>query len=365
MNWWGGLKVKLISMSDKETVKYSITNGSIVRVALFGALILALYYLRDLVLVILTSIIIASFMDAAARRLKKIRMNRTLAIILLYIVVIGIVAGLVYLFIPILVKEASNLLNLLSKYIAPTKVLNQLSNNTFTDVQTIASNFSKGSFFATVTNVKGMISNISTNFIQVAGGAFGGFVNLLLIVVISFYLSIEEHGIEKFLRIIIPAKSEEYVIDLWKRSQRKIALWVKGQMLLGIIVGVFTYLLLLLFGVKYALILALLAAVCELVPFGIYLAAVPALSFSYLDGGITLMLTVLIIYSVIHMLEIYMFQPLILRRVIGISPLVVILSVLIGAKLLGFWGVVIAIPVAVSLLEFFDDVEKKKIALRE
>lgn len=352
-------------MSDRETIKYSITNGSIIRVALFAFLITAIYYLRDLVLILLTSIIIASFMDAAARRLKKIRMNRTFAIILLYIVVMSMVFGLLYLFIPILLKEASNLLNLLSKYVAPTKVLNQLSNNTFTDVQTIATNFSKGSFFATVTNVKGMISNISTNFVQVAGGAFGGFINLLLIVVISFYLSIEEHGIEKFLRIIIPAKSEEYVIDLWKRSQRKIALWVKGQMVLGIIVGVFTYLLLVLFGVKYALILALLAAVCELVPFGIYLAAVPALSFSYLDGGVTLMLTVFIIYAVTHILEIYIFQPLVLRRVIGISPLVVILSVLIGGKLIGFWGVVIAIPVAVSLLEFFDDIEKRKIALRE
>ena len=268
--------------------------------------------------------------------------------------------------VPILVRETSNLLSLLSKYFEQTKVLNQISNNTFNDAQIFVKNISSnGSFYDIVTNAKSVLANISTSFIQAIGGAFGGFLNAFFILVVSFYLSIQEHGIESFLRIVIPQKSEDYVVDLWKRTQRKIALWVKSQLLLGLIVGVFIYLLLAIFSVKYALILALFAAIFELIPFGLLLAVVPAISFAYLDGGITLAMTVVVIYVVAHLFEVYLFQPLIVKRVVGISPLVVILSLLVGAKLAGFWGVILAIPVAVALFEFLDDVERNKIKIGE
>jgi predicted PurR-regulated permease PerM len=89
---------------------------------------------------------------------------------------------------------------------------------------------------------------------------------------------------EKFLRIVTPDKSEAYVINLWQRTQRKIALWVKGQLILGLIVGVLIYLGLAILGVQYALVLAIAAAILELIPFGILLATVPAVSFAYIKA---------------------------------------------------------------------------------
>ena len=149
-------------------------------------------------------------------------------------------------------------------------------------------------------------------------------------------------------------------MDLWGRSRRKIALWMKGQMLLGIIVAVLTYLVLSLLGIQYALLLALIAGVMELVPYGILVALIPAISFSYLSGGISTALMVAGAYVIIHQFEVFLFSPLVIKSVVGLSPLVVILSALIGFELGGFWGLVLAIPVAVFIMELMGDLEKKK-----
>ena len=101
----------------------------------------------------------------------------------------------------------------------------------------------------------------------------------------SFYLSIQERGIDSFLRILTPAKNEKYVIDLWTRTQRKIGLWFKGQLMLGVIMGTVTFIVLALLGVKYAFLIGLITGIAELVPFGVIFAAVPAILLSVIDGG--------------------------------------------------------------------------------
>ena len=95
---------------------------------------------------------------------------------------------------------------------------------------------------------------------------FGGFLSFLLIVILSFYLSVQEEGVAEFLRIITPVSNHKYVIDLWNRSQRKIGFWLQGQVLLGILIGVLVYLVLSVVGIPYALPLALLAALFEIIP---------------------------------------------------------------------------------------------------
>ncbi|KKP72909.1 MAG: Permease [Candidatus Nomurabacteria bacterium GW2011_GWB1_35_20] len=192
--------------------------------------------------------------------------------------------------------------------------------------------------------------------------AFGSVFNVILIVLISFYLSIQEKGIEKFLRIILPIKYEEYAVDLWERSRRKIALWMKGQMLLGILITILTYLMLSLMGIQYALLLALIAGIMELVPYGILVALIPAFSFSYLSGGLSSALMVTGAYIILHQFEVFLFSPLVIKSVVGLSPLVVIIAAVVGFELGGFWGLVLAIPVAVFIMELVSDLEKKKIS---
>ena len=171
----------------------------------------------------------------------------------------------------------------------------------------------------------------------------------------------QEGGVEKFLKIITPIKNEAYIIDLWKRSQKKIGYWMQGQLLLGIVVGVLVYLGLVILGVQNALILAVLAGVLEIIPlFGPVIAAIPAILFGYMGGGLTTATLVLGLFIIIQQFENHLIYPLVVKKVIGISPIIVILCLIIGAKLAGFLGILLSVPITSALMEYIGDVQKDK-----
>jgi len=340
----------------------SISTNTLVKILLMGVLVFAVIKLSNVVLVILTAIVIASFVESAVKKLKRYIKNRTFSVLLIYVVTITVVLGVFSVFMPIFVEEMSALVSSLSQYIPNSSLLNTFQPDAISGAKDVVSNLSRNaSLEEIIKSSQLLISSFSGGFMDIFGGAFGGFLNFILIIIISFYLSVTEKGIENFLRIITPEDSEEYIIGLWQRTEHKIGLWVQGQMLLGLIIGVLAYLGLTIIGVKYSLVLAILTGFCELIPFGIFLAMVPVTLFGFLDGGVTMALLSFGLYFILHQFENYLIYPLIIKKVIGISPLVVILSIIIGAELAGFLGVVLAIPAAVCLLEFLDDLEKKKI----
>ena len=348
-----------------KDVNIHISTGTIMRLILIGVLVLALIKLINIVLIVLTAIVLASFVESAVGRLKRYVKNRTLAVFLIYIFTILMVVGLFSVFVPVFVSEMSSLVTSLGQYIPNNSILNSFQVDTISGAKGVVANIShNASIGDVIKSIQNVVASLSGGFFDIFGQAFGGAFNFLLIIIISFYLSIKEKGIEGFLRIITPANSEEYVISLWQRTEHKIGLWIQGQMLLGLIIGVLTYLGLTILGVKYSFVLALMTAFCELIPFGIYIAVIPAVLFSYLDGGVSLSVMTFVIYLILHQFENYLIYPLIIKKVIGISSLVVILALLIGFELAGFWGVILAIPSAVCLLEFLDDMEKKKILAR-
>ncbi len=350
--------------SPTKSIQISISNGTIIRVILFGIVFVALMKLTNIILIILTSIVIASFIGFAVHKMKKYVKNRTLAVFLLYLFSFLIIIGLMSVFVPVFIQEMSLLVTQLAQYIPTSSILNTFQPDTISGAQGIVTNIShNASLPDVIKSTQDLASSLSGGFFNIFGQAFDGILNFILIIVISFYLSVTEHGIEGFLRIITPKANEEYIIGLWQRTERKIGLWMQGQMLMGVIVGVLTYLGLTIIGVKYSLVLALLVVVAELIPFGLILAAIPGTIFAYLDGGVTISAITLLMYFVIGQFETYLIYPLIIRKATGISPVVVILSLIIGATLAGLWGVILAVPCAVCLLEFLDDLEKKKVAL--
>ncbi len=211
---------------------------------------------------------------------------------------------------------------------------------------------------------KAFIQNLSGGFLTTLSVAFGSIFNVMLIVLISFYLSIQEKGIENFIRLIFPITYEDYVVDLWGRTSKKIGLWIKGQVVLGLVVAVLIYLMLSLIGVEYALLLAAIAGIMELVPYGVMIALIPAMAISCLSGGISSALMVAGAYLIVHQFEVFLFAPLIIKQIVGLSPIVIILAAMIGFELGGFWGIALSIPVAVFVMEILNDIEKDKIIAR-
>jgi predicted PurR-regulated permease PerM len=350
-------------MDEKyKNINISISTNTIIKILLVGVLIFAVIKLSNIVLVILTAIVVASFVESAVRKLKPYIKNRTFAVFLIYIITISIAIGLSSVFMPVFVEEMSILVSSLSQYIPNSSILNSFQPDTISGAKGVVSTISRNASLGDIIrSAQTLITSLSGGFMDVFGGAFGGVLNFVLILIISFYLSITEKGIENFLRIITPRDTEEYIIGLWQRTEHKIGLWAQGQVMIGLIIGVLSYLGLTILGVKYSLVLAIVTGFLEMIPFGIFLAMIIVTIFGFLDGGITMALLSFGLYFILHQFESYLIYPLIIKKVIGISPLVVILSIIIGAELAGFLGVILAIPVAVCLLEFLDDLEKKKI----
>src|SRR5690606_12588876 len=188
----------------------------------------------------------------------------------------------------------------------------------------------------------------------------GGMVNIVLVVVIAFYFSLEEREIDRFLRLITPRDKEDYILNLWHRVRVKIGLWFRGQVILACVLGILTYIGLALLSVPYALLLSLVVIVFSIIPFGIVLATIPAVAIAFVSGGVPLALIVLGIYIGLQQVENHIFQPLFVKRTTGLPPLIVIIALAAGAALAGVPGLLVSVPVAVLLLELLNDYEKSR-----
>jgi predicted PurR-regulated permease PerM len=136
---------------------------------------------------------------------------------------------------------------------------------------------------------------------------------------------------------------------------------MQGQIFLGALVGSIIFMLLSILHVKHALPLGILAGILEIIPvFGPTLAAIPAVMFALLDGGAGLGLWVLLVYVLVQQFENHIFYPLVVRKMVGIPPTLVIISLVVGYDLAGFLGILLSVPLSVLLVEFMDDLDKKK-----
>ncbi len=342
-------------MVDLRTIR--ISTDTFVRALLIAVAAYGLFVLRDILVLILVAIVIASFVESGVRAFARVKVNRLLAVPIIYAVVVSIFFAVFYAFVPIIFRELSGVISLISKYL-PSSNIDGQSIQGATD---FVSNISKTTSIPDIlSSVKGIASSFSQGATSIIGSTFGGLVNMILVLVMSFYFSIQEKGIQMFLRIITPAKHERYVIDLWVRTQRKIGLWFQGQLILGVVMAAITFVALTLLGVQYAFLIAVITGIAELIPFGVIFAAIPAVLFAVIDGGVLLGFKVLVFYIIVQQIENYVLSPMIVKRVVGIPPLIVLVAFLIGITLAGFFGAILAIPIAVFVLEYLGDVEKSK-----
>jgi predicted PurR-regulated permease PerM len=343
---------------DKSNATISITTGTVIKTLLLLVLLWLVYLLLDLVLVVLTAVVIASAIEPATKWFMKKKVPRTLAVLVVYLIVLGLFFGFMYFFVPPVLADTAGFMSSLPQYL---ETLNPTWAFNYAPILGAAGADASFSIAQMVAQLQTALSQISTNTLSAASLVFGGVLSFVLIIVFSFYFAVQETGILDFLRVITPKKHQPYVIDLWRRAQHKIGLWMQGQLLLALIVGVLVYLGLTVLGVKYALVLAVLAAMFELIPvFGPILSSVPAIVIGFVDGGAGLGLLVIALYIIIQQFENHLIYPLVVTKVVGVPPLLVILALIVGWKLVGFLGIILSIPIAAAIQEVASDLEKRR-----
>jgi len=345
-------------MKNVRELAIRITPGSIVTAILLLLLVALLYFLRDLVLIVITAVVIASAIEPATKWFVKYRIPRVVAVLIVYLTFFALLLAFFYFFLPSILVETLNFLAILPSYMQSIDALNPFQDSVFLGTQGIAEQISFSKAFE---SLQGVFSNVSKSFVETINFVFGGVLSFVLIIVFSFYFAVQETGIDDFLRVVTPARHQKYVVNLWRRSQVKIGLWMQGQLMLAVIVGMLVYLGLTILGVKHALLLALIAAIFELIPvFGPILAAIPAIAVGFVDGGVTVGLLVIGLYIIIQQFENHLIYPLVVTKVVGVPPLLVILALLVGAKLAGFLGIILSVPFAAVLQELVSDIQKEK-----
>ncbi|MEK7477882.1 MAG: AI-2E family transporter [Patescibacteria group bacterium] len=348
---------------DKEDNKLTIdiTTGTIVKIVISLFLVFAIFELKGLILIILTAIVIASSIELGSKRLVKMKIPRVLAVLAIYIGFFLVLFIFLSFLLPSLFGELVDLAHNLPERIQSMDQVNLSLDPLSSITGGLASSFSvKG----LILQVLKFITQASDNIFRTASAIFGGVFSSILILVISFYLSVQERGIENFLRVVVPLKNEKYAIDLWLRSQEKIGRWFQGQVLLGVIVGLLVFLGLSILQIKYALTLGILTALFEIIPFfGPILSAVPAVLLGF-GEGIPTGLMVLGLYIIVQQFENNLIYPLVVKKILGVPPLIVILALLVGGTLAGFLGLIISVPLATVLMELANDIEKRKLIFK-
>ncbi len=329
----------------------SISTGTIAKTLAMVLGLALLWLVRDVVVIVIFAIIVASAIDPLVDWFQKFKIPRALSVLFIYLLVVAVFTAVITLLIPPIAEQVGQLATQLPDYI-------DLDRSTlYQRLQEIAGQVdlteTAKNFFTTIGQA---LSQTTGGVFATVSGFFGGVFSVVAVAVLTFYLVVEERGVKKFFQFILPGRHHPYMFDLVTRIQVKLGAWLRSYFLLGLIVAVLIYIGLLIIGVQYALVLAILAGLLEFIPFiGPIIAIVPAL-FLALTQHPLLALFVLLLYIVVNQFESHVLVPRILQRAIGLNPVVVVLVLLVGAKLAGFVGLLLAVPITIALVEFGRDV---------
>lgn len=328
-------------MPEKE-IKSSvnISTGTIFKVILIILAAWFVFSIRNVIGILYVALIIMAGITPWVDWLQDKKIPRVLGTAILYVVFLGVFGLVIALIIPPLSEEIGQIISVFPTYYEKIVQSFKALQATSTD-QTVVT-----SVQASLEQINKALSQVATGFFSGVANVFGGFAQFLSIMVIAFYLTLERDGWKKFLHSMSPAQYQPYLTHLGNRIVLKLGSWLRGQLLLCFIIFLMSYIGLSILGVKYALVLALIAGIFEFVPIiGPIVGALPALFLSFAQSPLKALL-VLILYILIQQLENNIIVPKVMQRSVGLNPIVVIIAILIGAKLGGIFGIILAIPTA-------------------
>lgn len=318
---------------------------------LAGIILWAAYLVIDVLLLIYISGLLAIGFSPIVRLIERQkvlpigtrRFPRWLAILILYVAILGTLVGIGFMVVPPLVDQGQQLwaarysmFERAQSFLMAKGIISE--HMTFKEVVQRAPG-TDGSAAGTVVGA----------VIGVAGGIFG----LLTILILTFYFLIDSDSLRDSMLKLFPVRSRARVNEASRDITVKVSAWLGGQLMLGAVIGITSAIGLWLMGIPFFYVLALISAVGELIPVvGPILAAIPAVAVAA-TVGMNKVVLVLVFFIVQQQFENHVLVPKVMERQVGVSAVTVIVSLLIGGKLLGILGAILAVPTAAILLVVF------------
>lgn len=304
--------------------KIDISHKTVFFITAFLVLLWVLLQVLDILLLLFLSFIFMSALAPLVQKLRRWRVPKLLAILIVFFSVILLFAGLIAIGLTPLINQTSSLTQRLAETVTT------LLQSNLVDRSIIQDEFSQ----------------ISRRVVDFILGFFENIIALATLLVITFYLLLDREKIESSFAALF-ADRKDQVEKLLGKLEDKLGAWLQGQIILSATVGVLYYLGLVILGVEFALPLAILGALMEVIPIiGPIIAAIPAVLIA-LTVSPLLALVVGGLYLVIQQVEGHVIVPQVMKRAVGLNPILVILAVTIGGRLLGIGGALLAVPIAV------------------
>lgn len=302
-----------------------------------------LYEVRQIIIILFISTILMSALNPTVDRLEKLKITRWMAILLIYFFIFGLLILAVAIIIPPLIEQTASFvsrsgtiirgLDLASLGIDPNIITTQLA----------------------------QLSSIPVNILKFTISLFSNIVELFALIIMSFYLLIERKNLNKYLLILFGEGEEQKAEALINKVEKVLGGWVRGELTLMVIIGTMTYLGLRLLGIDYALPLAIMAGILEVVPnIGPTVSAIPAILVGLISSPV-MALAVTALYFLIQQMENSLIVPKVMQQVAGVNPLVTILSLAIGFQLGGISGAILAVPIVLVIKVVISEFVSSKI----
>ncbi len=313
-----------------------ISHRTIIFTVFFLLGLWILWEIKDIILLLFVAFLIATALEFPMAQLSRLRIPRPVVIILMYIILFAIIAGFAVSVVPPLIDQTSHFVNNVPRY------LSELGINVI-DQKALADQVAT-------------LGELPVNLFRFATSVLSNVINVIAVLVLAFYLLLERAAIDRRLRLLFGDDANR-TRDVLSKVELKLGRWVRGELILMTIIAITTYVGLRLLDVQFALPLAILAGVLEIVPnVGPVVAAAPAILVGFTVSPV-LGLSVAALYFLIQQLENIVVVPKVMQASVGISPLVTLVALGIGAKLGGIMGAILAIPVflvvQVLVTEFF------------
>ncbi len=323
-----------------------ISTRTYLKALAVAAGVFLLWYLSNVVLIFSLAVVLAALIQPFARWAEVRRVPRAVAVFVIYATLIALVSGVLSQIVPAVVTESSDLVK------SATVLLREWLPS-WLDVRSTANGL--GLTSPSVGAIGGGLGGAAVSAFTTIRGVIGDSLTFVLVLVIAFYMVVEEEAIRRLLRSVIPERQFTPVALALTKAQKKMGLWLRGQLILMGIIGLVMYGGLAILDVKYALVLGLLAGLLEFIPYaGPLLAVIPAVLMAFSDSPLKALLVV-ILAVIVQQFESHVLVPKVMQRAVGINPLISIFSVLIGARIGGVVGALVAIPIATAAIVFVQD----------
>lgn len=307
----------------------------------FGWLVIQI---RDIIVSVFVSYIIMSAFLPYTKMLRRIGLPKIIAVFIPYIVVIIAIFLIIVPLIPFSISQGQQFVDKFPLYLTET-------GKTFG----VKINVEQVESF-----VNSQMNTLGRNAFEVTTTVFGGFFSVLTVFIISFYMLYYQGSFNKFVGGLFHPDDRPTVISTVDRINIKLGAWLRGQIVLSFTISVMSWIALTILNVPFALPLAVLAGLLEVVPtLGPIISAVPATIVAFTISP-SLAISVIIAYVIIQLLENNILVPNIMRRAVGLNPVIVILGIVIGANLMGAAGALLAIPFISFIIVLFQSIEEKQ-----